>query len=207
MTEISENDAIAWNCGDVIPIRHVQDGEVRFAEAAIIVSDTPERLVMFTPIGCDMQWNSIDWETGEFGGVKPMRRHTTNALKIHERGAQHTTSLFFSAGMERLICWYVDLEEPTRRAGGGLVTFDRSLDIVVGPDRRWRWKDEDHFAHIQRFGWITPERAAELRAEGERVVRRIEAAEAPFDDTWLDWRPDPAWTPPDLPSDWSVVPP
>lgn len=206
MVKPLRDDLERWRPGDVIPIRHVQDGEVRFAEAVIVVEDTPERLVMFTPVGGGMQWGSIDWDTGAFGAPKPVRRHTTDALKIHEPGAQHTTSLFFSAGMEGFICWYVDLEEPTRRAGGGLVTFDRSLDIVIGPDRRWRWKDEDHFAHIQRFGWITPERAAELRAEGERVVRRIEAREAPFDDTWLSWRPDPAWPLPELPEDWARVP-
>ncbi len=207
MGQLLKDDFAPWRPGDVIPIRHVQDGEVRFAEAAIVVEDAPERLVMFTPVGGGMQWdNMINWATGAFSGPKPVRRHTTNALKIHEPGAQHTTSLFFSEGMERFICWYIDLEEPTRRAGGGLVTFDRSLDIVVDPDRRWRWKDEDHFAHIQRFGWITPERAEELRAEGERVVRRIEAKEPPFGDSWLDWRPDPSWAPPELPADWARVP-
>jgi hypothetical protein len=206
MSPISQDEFERWRPGDVIPIRHVQDGEVRFAEAVTVVEDLPERLVVFAPVGCAMQWNSIDWETGAFGGVKPQRRHTTDALKVIEPGAQCTISLFFAEGMERFICWYVDLEEPTRRAGGGLVTFDRSLDIVVGPDRRWRWKDEDHFAHIQRFGWITPERAAELRAEGERVLRRIEAVEPPFDDSWLNWRPDPAWPLPELPDDWATVP-
>lgn len=200
------DDILRWRPGDIVPIRHVQDDVVRFAEAVVVVEDRPERLVVFAPVGCHMQWSEIDWETGEFSGPHPRRRNITDALKIIEPGAQHTTSLFFSEGMARFICWYVDLEEPTRRAGGGLVTFDRSLDIVVGPDRRWRWKDEDHFAHIQRLGWITPARAAELRAEGERVVRRIEAREPPFDDRWLDWRPDPSWPTPELPSDWAAVP-
>jgi hypothetical protein len=202
----ASDDPAPWRSGDVIPIRHVQHGVVRFAEAVIVVEDRPERLVVFAPVGCAMQWSTIDWATGAFTGPDPMRRHTRDALKIIEPGAQHTTSLFFAEGMADFICWYVDLEEPTRRAGGGLVTFDRSLDIVAGPDRRWRWKDEDHFAHIQRFGWITSERAAELRAEGERVIRCIEAREPPFNDEWLGWRPDPAWPIPELPVDWAAIP-
>lgn len=192
--------------GDVIPIRHVQNGKVWFAEAAIVVEDRPERLVAFVPVGTEMRWGRVDWDTGVIDGPFHQRRHTTDVLRIIESGAQHMTSLFFTANMARFICWYVDLTEPLCRAGGGIVTFDRSLDIVVGPEGRWSWKDEDHFAHIQRFGWITAERAQELREEGERIIARIEASAAPFDGTWLDWRPDPAWKPPELPVDWDVVP-
>jgi hypothetical protein len=199
-------DKRRWAPGTIIPIRHVQDGCVWFAEAVIVVEDCADRLVVFAPVGGAMQWSEIDWATGAIEGPRPQRRHTTDALKIIEPGAQHTTSLFFGEGMSRFICWYVDIEEPTRRAGGGLVTFDRSLDIVVGPNGQWRWKDEDHFAHIQRFGWITSDRAAELREEAHRVVARIEKGEAPFDGTWLNWRPDPAWARPELPADWSTVP-
>lgn len=205
MAKLEDDRSIIWKPGDLILVRHVQHGIVRYADALTVVEDTPERLVAFEPIGAEMIANQIDWETGAFAGPVMHPRHTTNALRIYERGAQHITSLFFDAGM-KLICWYVDLAEPVRRAGGGIVTFDRSLDIVVGPDRRWRWKDEDHFAHIQRFGWITPDYAAELRAEGERVIARIEAAESPFDGEWLDWRPDPAWPLPTLPRDWEIPP-
>lgn len=194
-----------WNPGDLILVRHVQHGVVRYADAMTVVEHTPERLVAFEPIGAEMIANQIDWETGSFAGPVMHPRHTTNALRIYERGAQHITSLFFNAEM-KLICWYVDLAEPVRQAGGGIVTFDRSLDIVVGPDRRWRWKDEDHFAHIQRFGWITADYSAELRAEGERVIARIEAAQSPFDGEWLDWRPDPSWPLPTLPKDWEIPP-
>jgi len=179
---------------------------VRYGEAVIVVEDTPERLVVFAPMGGAMVSNEIDWETGAFEGPRIRRRHTTDALKIFERGAQHITSLFFAGGTDQFICWYVDLAEPVRRAGGGLVTFDRSLDIVIGPDRQWRWKDEDHFAHIQRFGWITSERAQELREEAERVIARVEAGDPPFDATWLDWRPDRAWLTPELPGDWDTPP-
>ena len=205
MAKLEDDRASSWAPGDLILVRHVQQGVVRSADAMSVVEDRPERLVAFEPIGAEMVANQIDWETGAFAGPIVHPRHTTNALRIYEAGALHVTSLFFDAQM-KLICWYVDLAEPVRRAGDGIVTFDRSLDIVIGPDRRWRWKDEDHFAHIQRFGWITPAYAAELRAEGERVIARVEAGQSPFDSEWLDWRPDPAWPLPTLPLDWEIPP-
>ena len=44
------------------------------------------------------------------------------------------------------------------------------------------------------------------RAEGERVIARVEAGQSPFDSEWLDWRPDPAWPLPTLPLDWEIPP-
>jgi len=204
MTLLRDGDAEIWRRGQVVPIRHVQDGVVRFCEAVIVVEDHGERLTTFAPLGGAMQWNSIDWDTGAFGGIRPQRRHTTSALRFHRVGAQYMTTLFFIDG--RFVCWYVDLQEPMRRAGGGIVTFDRSLDIVIEPDRRWRWKDEDHFEHIQRFGWISARRAAELRAVGLEVIADVEAGRSPFDSAWIDFTPDPEWPSPELPDDWSRVP-
>ena len=204
MTAFQDNRERRWRRGEVIPIRHVQDGVVRFCEAVIVVEDHGDRLVTFAPLGGAMQWNSIDWETGAFGGIRPQRRHTTSALRFHQLGAQHMTTLFFVDGA--FLCWYVDLQEPTRWAGGGVVTFDRSLDIVIGPDRTWRWKDEDHFSHIQRFGWITPRQAEELREEGLAVIEKVKAGLPPFGDEWTRFVPDPDWPMPELSADWSRAP-
>jgi Protein of unknown function (DUF402) len=90
--------------------------------------------------------------------------------------------------------WYVNLEAPPIRRPGSVDTFDHALDIVVAPDRTWRWKDEDEY--VERIGhpaYWTAEQAAAIRAEGERVVADVEAARFPFDSSRLDFRPDPAW--------------
>jgi hypothetical protein len=34
---------------------------------------------------------------------------------------------------------------------------------------------------------------------------RLEKHHYPFDGSWLDWLPDPAWSPPKLPADWNIV--
>lgn len=81
-----------------------------------------------------------------------------------------------------LLCWYVDFIDPEQ------------------------WKDEDHFAHIQRLGWVSPEKAAAIRREGEQVIERIERKSRPFDEPWPSWRVNPSWPRPALPDDWATVP-
>jgi hypothetical protein len=104
--------------------------------------------------------------------------------------------------------WYVNLEESGVRWDDGDVAgvdiVDQDLDIWVPPDRRWRWKDEDEFAERLDFPehyWV-PDEAA-VWAEGERVVKIIDAGEFPFDGTWVDFQPDPDWSVPRvLPPGW-----
>jgi hypothetical protein len=52
---------------------------------------------------------------------------------------------------------------------------------------------------------ITFAEAAEVRAEGQRIVERIEANAAPFNEPWHDWRPDPHWPLPELPEGWDQL--
>jgi hypothetical protein len=104
--------------------------------------------------------------------------------------------------------WYVNLERPAVRWDDGDVagidTVDYDLDLVIEPDRSWRWKDEqefvDHLA-VPDVYWVDDEAA--VRAAGERVVKLVEAGEFPFDGTGCDFRPDPAWPVlPTLPPGW-----
>jgi hypothetical protein len=195
-----------WERGQVITVKHVFDHEVRFAQAAIVVEDRPGGLALWMPLGSAMRWNTIDFAAGVFEGIRSMRRHTTDGLMLIEPGASHATTLMWSPRQGQFLCWYVDLQDSCERAERSLVTWDQSLDIVVSPDRRWRWKDEDHFQRVQELGWLTLARASELRAEGQSVIARIEAAQPPFDDSWIGWRPEAAWAVPELSDDWAEVP-
>jgi hypothetical protein len=102
----------------------------------------------------------------------------------------------------------VNLEEHAVRwdDGGvaGVDVVDQDLDVVVAPDRSWRWKDEDEFAERLAFPghyWVSDEAA--VRAEGLRVIKQAEAGDFPFDGTWTDFRPDPSWpVPTALPDGW-----
>jgi hypothetical protein len=192
--------------GETIVVRHVQDGRVWAADAAIVVEDASARLVLYMPLGAAMQRSQVDWATGRFDGPHPQRRHTTDALTILNPGAGHAVTAMFVGGGGPFICWYVDLQEPFRRVQGGIVTCDQSLDIVIGRDRRWRWKDEDHLARSVELGWRNQAQADAIRREGEAVIAALERGAAPFSEPWPDWRADPARTIPELPDDWATAP-
>jgi predicted RNA-binding protein associated with RNAse of E/G family len=98
--------------------------------------------------------------------------------------------------------WYVNLQAPLTRTAQGFHTEDHFLDILVQPDRTWTWKDEDELVLAVQRDRVSAAKADAIRAEGERVVARIEAGAFPFDGSLKGWRPDPVWTVPELRPDW-----
>jgi len=192
-----------WARGAVIPVRHAREARVWHAHPAIVVEDAPDRLVLFEPAGSVRQGSHIDFVTGEVMPPRETRRHTTDALIIMPVGAAHAVSLFWAEGGGAFLCWYVDLQEPFRRAGGGVVTWDQCLDIVVRPDFQWSWKDEDQLARLPALGLASVDETTAIREEGERVVQLIARRSRPFNEDWPLWRPDPQWPIPTLPADWA----
>jgi hypothetical protein len=128
-----------------------------------------------------------------------------DTLMLHPSDGEFSVWLFFGPEFRR---WYVNLELPTVRwrdaSAAGVDTVDYDLDIVVDPDRAWRWKDEDEFA--ARLGerdlyWAAEE--SSVRAEGARLVKLVEAGEFPFDGTGTDFRPPADWAVPTaMPDGW-----
>jgi hypothetical protein len=94
----------------------------------------------------------------------------------------------------------VNLQAPLVVRAERFDTTDWALDVVIEPDGAWRWKDEDDFAYAQELGVFGAAAAAEVRAEGERVI-----AAQPWPTGWEAWRPPAAWGPLGLPRDWHVV--
>jgi hypothetical protein len=145
---------------------------------------------------------------GEWGRTATVMRELTwggDVLMFHPPGQAHSVWFFF--GPDGFNSWYVNLEEPVARwdDGGlaGVDTVDQDLDVVVSPDRQWRWKDEEEFAYHLAYPdvyWVNDELA--VRAEGERVVKLIVAGQFPFDGSGTDFRPDPSWRVPDLVAGW-----
>jgi len=98
--------------------------------------------------------------------------------------------------------WYVNLEESYVRRHDGVDTNDLVLDIVVTPQRQWEWKDTEEFN--ERIGdplYFDRATAETVRAEGERLIKLIEAGDFPFDGTYTDFRPGPSWPALRLPTD------
>lgn len=190
---------------------------------ARVVSDDDRGLLLWVANGSPLRWLKAsdgrglhdipftEWITtpkrlwpGGWRGPGP------GILVLMPPAAAHSVWWFWDQD-GRFTSWYVNLEQPPVRwrdgALAGVDTVDYDLDVVASADGSWRWKDEHEFEERQAYPdhyWVDD--PAAVRAEGERVVKLIEARRFPFDGTWCDFRPDPAWTvPSDLPAGWDRV--
>jgi hypothetical protein len=192
--------------GQTIVRRYFRGDHVSWAQAVRVIVDDPAGLVLWLPVGAGfatridadgqaLRGASVD----EFGAARlvPGAWQGSDVLMLLRPGAAHAVWWFFREG--EFVGWYVNLESPARCGPDRIDLVDHHLDIVVTPDRRWEWKDEDDFAACtDQPGFWTAAEAREIRAEGERVVREIEAGSFPFDGTWCRFRPDPDWPLPTL---------
>ncbi|WP_203858712.1 DUF402 domain-containing protein [Plantactinospora mayteni] len=207
--------------GRVIVHRNVRRGRIGWVRPARVVSDDDRGLLLWVARGTQV----ASEVTADGRGMRTMPftewvastyrlRVATWAgppvLKFLPTGANHSV-WFFRDAADQFANWYVNLEEHGVRWDDGILAgvdvLDQDLDVVVWPDHTWQWKDEDEFAErlaLPEHYWV-PDPAA-VRAEGERVIKIAEAAQFPFDGTWCDFVPDPAWTPPDLPPGWDRPP-
>ncbi len=170
-------------------------------------SSTCERIS--SPSGSHPGRPESGWDATRTGGISSVgraaTRHTTSAGSApacfvrHGSAPRHSIDHFWREDGD-FRGWYVNLQEPLRETAVGLDTCDLALDLWVEADGAWHWKDEDDFAEMQTLGIVDEQRAAAIRAEGERVISAW-----PFPTGWEDWRPDPAWPVPELPADWDVV--
>ena len=190
--------------GDIVLKRSIYRGNVRWTFPHRYVGDWDGRIGLYCgpgnqgkamrrgPDGYLRRWMTdappfdTEWEQ-------------THVLRFERAGARHSIEIYWKTDWEHW-SWYVNLQSPVVVNGRFVDTTDEALDIVVGPDGGWRWKDEDELAEGVELGIWSDAEAAEIRAEGERVV-----AAAPWPTGWEDWRPPADWGPLGLPRDWHVV--
>ncbi|MPZ50878.1 MAG: DUF402 domain-containing protein [Dehalococcoidia bacterium] len=123
-------------------------------------------------------------------------------LTLHPSGEHHSIRLFWRHGWDFRM-WYVNMEDPYVRTERGIQTNDHTLDVVITPDFQWSWKDEPEFEALTKAGHIPAELARSVRSEGERMIKRVEARQWPFNQPWPDWRPDPSWVAPQIRDSWA----
>jgi len=198
-----------WNPGDPVIVREVWEGKLWTVRALTVVRDEPDLLALYQPA-------EAPWKRPRSLDGRPIRLPdqawqlqdaalTEDALRLILPGHAHSVLLIWRERW-KLLCWYINLEEPFRRTPLGFDYMDQTLDIVVEPDMSsWRWKDEDEFEEAQSKGIYSRNQADDIRAEGERALERLLAREPPFDQRWEDWRPDPAWPKPKIENDWQLA--
>ena len=182
--------------GSDIVLRDIWFGKIWRAHAARVIEEHDDLVVVWMPSGAEarlpvgpdgavLRIPQPEWRLVENG----VRRE---ALTLIRPGVAHSVWLFFED--DTLECWYINFEEPARRSAAGFDYADWKLDLIVEPDGRYRWKDEDELETAAALGLLD---ADTVWAEAERVL-----ADPPWPTGWEDWRPDPSWPPPRLPAGW-----
>ncbi len=200
-----------WAPGDEIVLREVFRGRVWTARPVTIASASEDLTAVYVPPGTLFKVPAVT----DRGGILELLSNAERGWQLREYrwtrarmlyllmpGAAHAIHLWWLPPDWRFGGWYVNLQEPIRRTLLGYDFMDHVLDIVIDPDRSWRWKDEDELAAAVRLAVITDREAHAIRAEGERVIASLEAHLSPFCDGWERWEPDPTWPIPVLPSGW-----
>lgn len=208
-----------WAPGDVIVHHEVWRGRVWAARPLVVVDDAPDRLLLWLPAGTVRQVPVVS----PARPAPPTRREQviTNLASgdwVHAEHVWDVSTLWIlvpgawhAVWVSWLLTgqhfgWYVNLQRPYRRTAVGIESMDMMLDIVVDPSGRWRWKDDDEFDEIEVRGIFDSDVVRRVRNEAATAIAQIERRVAPFDETWLDWRPSPSWPRPVLPTQWDCVP-
>jgi protein associated with RNAse G/E len=216
-----------WEPGDTVVFHEVWRSRVWAARPLTVVEDTEEHLLLWLPhgtlrkvpappggwAGVERDPDGLPTEANHRGVVENLARgrwehmdHVweVSTLWILRPGEWCATWVSWLPSGEHL-GWYVNLQEPYRRTAAGIAAVDLMLDLVVEPDRRWRWKDQHEFDECIDRGLFDPESANAVRRTAQQAIAAIEAGDDPFTERWTTWAP-PAWPVPVLPPTWAEVP-
>ena len=147
------------------------------------------------------RWDFIDQDWG----LKEFHWHTNRVLTITEAEKFYSIMLFWNHSSHEFLGYYVNFQLPFRTSDCGIDSLDLDLDIAIGPDLSFHWKDEDDYRKAIQQGVILPQWVQEIELAKPEVLERLERRKYPFDGSWLDWLPDPSWSPPTLPENWDKI--
>jgi predicted RNA-binding protein associated with RNAse of E/G family len=199
--------------GQTIVIREIWQDKLWSLRPEIVVRDTPDLLSLYMPPGTvwkqpkapDGQRATVVHRARSEWMLKTVPWQDYYRLRLTIPGADYSVLIFWDPPDMKQHSWYVNLEDPLHRTALGFDFLDQFLDIIIKPDlSAWHWKDEDELAEAVALGAVSKERAAAMRAEGEKVVAWLQSGKSPFNG-WEKWRPDPSWVTPVLPAGWDVI--
>lgn len=206
---------MTWSPGDTVVLQEVWRDRVWAARPMRVAWDEDDFVALWMPRGT--RWKAPTTPpTRERNGDRGVRlaecaalgdwvfrdlEWDVSILSLMREGDWHALWVSWLPSGEHW-GWYVNLQKPYRRTALGFETMDLALDVIVEPDRSWRWKDEDELEAFVQRGVFDRAIAERIHAEGLEVVGCAERDEPPFCEPWPDWRPDPSWAVPELPQGW-----
>jgi protein associated with RNAse G/E len=209
-----------WQAGDHCALRGIHDGRVLYVQSVIVVQDTPAEVGLLLMPGAQCM-HPAGWRFGAHGDGAACRRwsairtgnwtlsefrwHTNRFLLLLEPEKYYASIYVWEQGTGAFACYYINFQLPLTRSHCGFDTLDLELDIVAATGGEWQWKDVDDYQEAIQEGGILPEWVSGIERDQPEIFTRLAASEHPFDRSWLDWRPDPAWLPPALPAYWDQL--
>ncbi|MFI7110374.1 DUF402 domain-containing protein [Nonomuraea sp. NPDC050227] len=210
-----------WKPGSTVLYRYGRNGRARFVNAGILIEDSPDGLVLWIPPGSPMI-RSCPQQGGELRDISIEERFTVptvqrlgtwrgpGAIRFVPTDREWSISWFFTEDGQ-FSRWYGNLEAPQIRweTPGpspvyGIDTADRILDVLVHPDLSSTWKDEDELRAVVEQGLFSAAQAQRIRLHAQELTRMACQGLPPFDGRWTDYKPDPSWQTPSLPSLWDL---
>jgi protein associated with RNAse G/E len=205
-----------WSPGDIVAWRGIYRDRIWYAQTAIVVKDVPEETILVRLPGAEgraeqdyvqrkkngrRRWDfqHEDWILEDFPW------HTNRLLFILEPEKYYSTILFWNHESNSFLGYYINFQLPFIRRVRSMDTLDLELDIEVHPDLSFVWKDVDDYKKGIESGIILPEWVQGVEMAKTEILDKLEKRQYPFDGSWLDWRPDPIWTPSKLPENWDKI--
>ena len=206
----------AWKYGDVITWRGIFRNRVWHAVSTVLVKDTLQELVLALMPGAQCMVEE-DYARGNKKGkrrwdfkhqdwsLENCTWHTNRLLYILEPEKFYSPIFFWQHETNEFLCYYINFQLPLQRSHCAINTLDLDLDIVIRPDFSYEWKDIDDYEKGIEAGVILPEWVEEIKIAKTEILEKLEKRQYPFDGSWLDWMPDPNWSPPTLPENWDKI--
>lgn len=205
-----------WQPGDVIVWRGMYRNKVWHAQTTLVVRDTPQEIVLAllpetecaAPEGYlsgkrtskrRWQFKDRDWTLEKYSW------RTNRLLMLLEPDQFYSTMFFWNHMSNEFLCYYMNFQLPFRRTQNGINTLDLDLDLLIKPDFTFEWKDVDDYQKAVENEVIDPEWIKGIDESKEDILSRLERRSYPFDGSWLNWVPDPHWTPSKLPENWDKI--
>ena len=205
-----------WQPGDVISWRGIYRQRIWHVQPTILVRDSPTETVLTLLPGTECiaeetypkgkkngqrRWYFVDhdWKLAKYTW------NTNRLLLIFEPQKYYSIILFWNHQNNDFLCYYVNFQLPFKRNLSAVDTLDLDLDLIINPDLSYEWKDIEDYQNAIAHGLILPEWSRGIETATDEIMARLEMRQYPFDGSWLNWKPDPAWQPPTLPQNWDKI--
>jgi predicted RNA-binding protein associated with RNAse of E/G family len=205
-----------WKLGEIISWRGIYRDRIWHAQTVIVVQDAPGETVgallpgteCMAPEGYLQGKNSNQrrWNFKEnYWQLEKYSWRTNRLLLLLEPKKYYSTIYFWKQETNEFLCYYINFQVPFRRSHCGIDTLDLDLDLIINPDFSYEWKDVDDYQKAIENGVIFPEWVQGIEAAKQEIFEKLEKRQYPFDGSWLNWMPDPTWSPPKLPENWDKI--